>query len=392
MQHGTYFTKKYNRGSFLPGSLFVKRNLRQNNHVLRAFLGVSSNNNHLKTIAIPLCCLLATFFFTRQAALSQTITGAWKGKTGNVRTELKLVKKGDSLLGTAYYYTSKAHYRRYAVRGYFDGQTNDVVWWDETLLEDKSSGNLFGSSKEPVLTVADFNCPGEDKMLLDGSSTERDHKDIPKGTVALEKIASPTFTDEWDYVIENYTVGANHPDIIDSIARMSFAPPPMEEREIPAAKIKPSAPVVAAAPKVSAPPPVAPPEIKKPVSPPITPEDKFTARTNKLQTVIPITGKKIELRFYDNAQVDGDSIALFLNKRLIFKNIRLTEQPYTIFLDADELGNDNELVMVAENLGSIPPNTSFMVAIVGKKRYEARLHADENSSALIRLIKQDGDK
>lgn len=361
-----------------------------------AFLGVSSNNNHLKTITIPVCCLIAILVLTRQPVLAQTITGAWKGKTGNVRTELKLVKKGDSVLGTAYYYTSKNHYRRYAVRGYFDSQTNDVVWWDEQLLEDRVSGNLFGSSREPVLSIADFNCPGEDKMLLDGRSTERDHKDVPKGPVVLEKISNPIFTDEWDFVIDNYTVGANHPDIIDSIARLSFTPPPSEleipVREIPSSTVAATTPVTVAAPKVSAPAPAPPAEEKKLAGKPITPEDKFTARTNKLQTVIPITNKRIELRFYDNAQVDGDSIALFLNKKLIFKNIRLTDQPYTIFLDADELSNDNELVMVAENLGSIPPNTSFMVAIVGKKRYEARLHADENSSALIRLIKQDADQ
>jgi hypothetical protein len=345
----------------------------------------------LKTIAIPLCCLLATFLLTRQPVLAQTITGAWKGKIGNTRTELKLIKKGDSLLGTAYYYTSKSHYRRYAVRGYFDGQTNDVVWWDAELLEDKASGGLFGSSKEPLLAVADFNCPGEDKMLLDGSSTERDHKDKTKGPVALEKITNPVFTDEWDYVIENYTVGANHPDIIDSVARMSFTPPPME-MELARATTPSMAPVVVAAPQVKAPAPVPTPEERVITASPVTPESKFTARINKLQTVIPVTSKKIELRFYDNAQVDGDSIALFLNNRLIFKNIRLTEQPYTIFLNADELADDNELVMVAENLGSIPPNTSFMVAIVGNKRYEARLYADEKSSALVRLIKQDAEK
>lgn len=325
-----------------------------------------------------------------------------------MRTELKLVKKGDSLLGTVYYYTSKSHYRRYAVRGYFDAQTNDVVWWDEQLLEDKLSGRSAG----PMLAVADFNCPGEEKMMLDGSSTARDHKEEPTGPVALEKTGSPAFTDEWDYVIENYLVGANHPDIIDSVARLSFAPPPME-MELTATAVKPITPA-AGAPKVSMPAPVvkepapvvAPPVVKEsppvvaappvaikvPVGRPVTPEDKFTARKNKLQTVIPITDKKIELRFYDNAQIDGDSIALFLNKKLIFKNIRLTDQAYTIFLNADELEHDNELVMVAENLGSIPPNTSFMVAIVGKKRYEARLHADENSSALIRLIKQDTER
>ena len=105
--------------------------------------------------------------------------------------------------------------------------------------------------------------------------------------------------------------------------------------------------------------------------------------------MIPVTANTIELRFYDNAQIDGDSIALFLNNRLLFKNIRLTDKAYTVKLDASELGNDNELVMVAENLGSIPPNTSFMVAIVGEKRYEARLYANENSSAVIRLVRND---
>ncbi|WP_315820419.1 hypothetical protein [Paraflavitalea speifideaquila] len=105
----------------------------------------------MKTIAISWCCLVAAFALTQQTALSQTITGAWKGKTGNVRTELKLVKKGDSLLGTVYYYTSKANYRRYGVRGYFDGQTNAVVWWDESLVEEKGGGSLFGSSKNRYL-------------------------------------------------------------------------------------------------------------------------------------------------------------------------------------------------------------------------------------------------
>lgn len=382
--------------------------------MLHPFYILSSNNNHLKTIPIAVYSWLVMMIF-QSTAVAQTITGAWKGRSGNMRTELKLVKKGDSLVGTAYYFTSKNHYRRYAVRGYFDGQTNNVVWWDEALLEDK----LSGKGATPILAVADFNCPGEDKMLLDGSSTDRDHKDVPKGPVALEKVNKPTFTDEWDFVIDSYTVGANHPDIIDSIARLSYAPTPVdmeltatsiaavtpEKRPSPQVNAAPPvavaiAPPVAASTPVTNAPPVAtvirepgishpaPPEVPKPAGKPVTPEDKFTARTNKLQTVIPVTAAKIELRFYDNAQVDGDSIALFLNKKLIFKNIRLTDQPYTIFIDANDLDNDNELVMVAENLGSIPPNTSFMVAIVGKKRYEARLHADENSSALIRLIKQ----
>jgi hypothetical protein len=53
-----------------------------------------------------------------------------------------------------------------------------------------------------------------------------------------------------------------------------------------------------------------------------------------------------------------------------------------------DLNETNELIMVAENLGSIPPNTSYMVAIVGEKRYEARLESTEGSSAMVRFLKK----
>ena len=47
----------------------------------------------------------------------------------------------------------------------------------------------------------------------------------------------------------------------------------------------------------------------------------------------------------------------------------------------------NELTMVAENLGTIPPNTSYMVAIINEQRYDAYLASTEGESAMIRLVK-----
>jgi len=93
------------------------------------------------------------------------------------------------------------------------------------------------------------------------------------------------------------------------------------------------------------------------------------------------------LNFYDNAEIDGDSITLFLNNKLIFQHIYLTDKAFTVKLPVSDLQETNELVMVAENLGSIPPNTSFMVAYVDGQRYEARLVSTEGSSAMIRFVK-----
>ena len=104
---------------------------------------------------------------------------------------------------------------------------------------------------------------------------------------------------------------------------------------------------------------------------------------------IPISGDSIELRFYDNAIVDGDSIAIFLNNRLLDEHIRLAEKAYIMKLAVATLQESNELVMVAENLGSIPPNTALMVAIVDGKRYETRLESTEQSSAVIRFVRKE---
>ena len=73
---------------------------------------------------------------------------------------------------------------------------------------------------------------------------------------------------------------------------------------------------------------------------------------------------------------------------MLFEHVRLNYKPYTVKIAVNDLHDDNELVMVAENLGSIPPNTSLMVVMVGEKRYEARMESTEQTSALIRFIKQ----
>ena len=116
-------------------------------------------------------------------------------------------------------------------------------------------------------------------------------------------------------------------------------------------------------------------------------EERFVSRKKILQQVIPVKGDSVELRFYDNAEIDGDSIAVFLNGRLLQEHILLAEQAYIMKIAVADLQADNELVMVAENMGTIPPNTSLMVAIVEDKRYEAHLQSTEGSSAMVRLVK-----
>jgi hypothetical protein len=331
--------------------------------------------------------LLGTYF-----SEAQMITGVWKGRMGRQKVEIKIIQKGDSLTGTSYYFESANNYRRYSIRGYFNPSTNAAVWWDDQLIEEKTGKlSLVTPGKTPLLSEADFNCPGSGRMMLDGKLTERDDDQVPKGEVHLNKTGDSSFPDEWDFVIENFTVGANDPDIIDSVALVSFQPPPVSTLPIPREE-----PVIKSNPPPARSIPKTPVETKKtepslPVAiaeKPVPIEEKFKTREKIFIREIPVTGDSIELRFYDNAEIDGDSISLFLNDRMIFQHIRLAAAPYIIKLSVSELRSSNELTMVAENLGTIPPNTSYMVAIVDNKRYDAYLSSSEGSSAMIRLTRQ----
>jgi hypothetical protein len=325
------------------------------------------------------------------------ITGVWKGKINRQKVEVKIIQNGGSLTGTAYYYESASNYRRYGIKGYFDPNTNEAVWWDDQLLEEKTGGHA-SPGKVPLLSRADFNCPGYGRMMLGGKASRVENENERAGEVNLDKTEWPDFSDEWDFVLENFTVGANDPDIIDSVDLISSAKKTIEEEPIKTASTPNPIAIGFPVPTdgetlktltieekahSASPPPAVGETLKTP-----TIAEKFVTRKKIFATEIPVSGDTIELHFYDNAQIDGDSISLFLNDKLIFEHIRLTEKAYTVKLPVTELNASNELIMVAENLGSIPPNTSYMVALVGEQRYEARLESTEGSSALIRLVKK----
>jgi hypothetical protein len=339
------------------------------------------------TLPKTILFLAFSFFIAAVPATAQQITGVWKGKIDRKKAEVKIIQKGDSIMGTSYYYESPTNYRRYTIKGYFDPMDNSVVWWDDKLIEEKGKMLVSNPGKTPLLSVADFNCPGGGQMFLDGKAAEKEDPEEIKGPVDLTKTGTTAFPDEWDFVIDNYTVGTNDPYIIDSVALVAFTEKPrkvfVEKEPTPPVAVR-KKPGMVSIPPMQAPPAI---EDKPVVSAPLTIEEKFVVRKKVLMSELPVEGDSIELRFYDNAQVDGDSITLFLNNELIFQHIRLTAKSYTIKLATKNLTDSSELIMVAENLGSIPPNTAFMIAIVGDKRYEVNLTSTEATSGLIRFRK-----
>ncbi len=124
----------------------------------------------------------------------------------------------------------------------------------------------------------------------------------------------------------------------------------------------------------------------------LMPRAKFEKRNNTVLKTITVKNKCVKVDLYDNGEIDGDSISLFYNGKLLMSSKRLSEKPISLSINVED-DAVNELVMYAENLGTIPPNTALMVVTDGPKRYEVRITSDLQKSGVINFIhRQDSDK
>ena len=94
----------------------------------------------------------------------------------------------------------------------------------------------------------------------------------------------------------------------------------------------------------------------------------------------------IRLDFYDNGQIDGDTISVYVNNMPVVSYKLLTAKPITTFVKIDLKRTQQEVIMVGENLGTIPPNTALMIVKAGEKRYQLFLSSDEQKNAMVRFI------
>jgi len=121
--------------------------------------------------------------------------------------------------------------------------------------------------------------------------------------------------------------------------------------------------------------------VEKKVPEPVIKEVK--ERKNVTFSEIPVTVKNINLKVYDNAVVDGDTVSIYYNGRLLVNRKKLTEKPIEIDLELDENATRHEILLFAHNLGSIPPNTALIVVNAGEKRYELHSKADLKENAVL---------
>lgn len=114
-------------------------------------------------------------------------------------------------------------------------------------------------------------------------------------------------------------------------------------------------------------------------------ENQFKERQNLVEAEIEVESDSVKVDFYDNGEVDGDSISVFFNNQLLTSSQILSTKAIHFNLQLDTSREVNELSMFADNLGSIPPNTALMIVDDGKKKHEIRLSSTFTNNGTIRI-------
>ena len=93
----------------------------------------------------------------------------------------------------------------------------------------------------------------------------------------------------------------------------------------------------------------------------------------------------LELSLYDNGEIDGDTVSVFMNGEVIMakQGLKASAIKKTIYIRQGDQ-EDFTLVLFADNLGKYPPNTGLLVVHDGEDTYHLRFSSDfEKSSGIV---------
>jgi hypothetical protein len=96
--------------------------------------------------------------------------------------------------------------------------------------------------------------------------------------------------------------------------------------------------------------------------------ESFGQRKNILSKEIEIESDSVRISFYDNGDIDGDSITVFLNKYPVLTHQPLSAKSLNMYLAFDKGKDVAEISMYAENLGRLDEAQQLaLIQKIGKK-------------------------
>ena len=372
--------------------------------------------------------LLLLLLLPSLQSTAQDLTGIWRGTFYSTKLEsmfgsdnkyeIQIDNAGRACKGVTYSYQNTSFFGKASLVGMWAKSSKNLIFKEDVLLDYKTEGDDGG--------VYMFTCYLEyrkvgDKEILEGDYTSehyKNHRTGGSGKIYLERVVNSDFEKE-DFILkkerEQFRVPkvdtdkrTPKPAIVhhDPVKKQPIKKtPPATVRNTPRPPVKSvpnKNPVIAKRPTTTLPrkPVTVAPSVVDPPKPEIVKSDPpkrqeivkpvelpkiFKERKNDVVQTILTPGPEISIQLYDNGEIDGDTITIFQNGKQIAYRKGLSTMPITIKLKIDEDNPEQEITMVAENLGTIPPNTALMIVKCAGKRYDLRISSSEQNNAVVRF-------
>ena len=110
----------------------------------------------------------------------------------------------------------------------------------------------------------------------------------------------------------------------------------------------------------------------------------ISSRPVKETKAIQVKNNTVKIDILDDAELDNDIVTVYFNKALVVDKKVLTAKAFSFIVNLIE-GKTNELVLYAENLGAIAPNTALMIINDGVTKYEVKLSSDFKNNASVKF-------
>jgi hypothetical protein len=306
---------------------------------------------------MKITALLITAICLHYAAQAQNLTGIWVGNAGMSApyVKLELVHVNDSLFGTAYdegggfcktnfaasFTVANQHFKGKAL-SFIDRTSNHVLTEYSLYYEKRGDAEYLIGTSRPRSTFA--------KILSFG-------------------MGSPTTLRKESSRPNNITIFMR-----ENMARLATVKPPPADT-VAAVKIIPVPPKDTVVVKTP---------VKEPVVLAVADSIKQIKekRSSPVIKTIETEADSVQLFLYDEGVVDGDIVTVFVNNAVVLSRFSLTDRPGELKVPVNKT-QPTEIVLVAHNLGSIPPNTALVIIKAGTERYEIRAEFDLNANAKI---------
>ncbi|MDF3078236.1 MAG: hypothetical protein K0S09_2125 [Sphingobacteriaceae bacterium] len=101
--------------------------------------------------------------------------------------------------------------------------------------------------------------------------------------------------------------------------------------------------------------------------------------------IIPVKKTMVTLAVADYLRSDYDTVSIYYNRHPVVERLHLRKKPAKFTIRLDRSAGLNEIVMYANNLGQVPPNTSTLTIDDGVKKETVIISSTLQTSAVLYL-------